>query len=457
MTALVRLDVTDRVARLTIDRPAKRNAVTGEMWATLRRHIATIEETDVVAVVLGGAGGSFSAGADLGELHVAALRELAEDTVRAVRDLPPPTLAAIDGACFGAGCSLALACDVRICSPTSRFGIPALRNGLTYEPAHVRRLVQVLGPGPAGLLLYGGGTWTAQEAAAHGLVDRCCDDPSAAVEQILGVLRGAPPAAVTVDRRGHQVRRVGVDLQLRGARAIVTGGSRGIGLAVAHGLVAEGARVALVARGQGRLRAAAAGLGTGVLAIPADTTDDVAVRAMVDRVVAAWGGVDVLVNAAAEPSAGAPPALADLTDGGVQADFDTKVLGYLRCVRAVAPHMTRQGAGRIVNVSGLNARRTGSVSGTIRNVAVAALTANLADELGPHGVGVTVVHPGLIATDRTPDVVAAPRAPPTTSLQRLVTVEEVAAVVVFLCSRRAAAVTGDAVGVAGGNRGTVHY
>ncbi|MEU7810796.1 SDR family oxidoreductase [Pseudonocardia sp. NPDC049154] len=242
-----------------------------------------------------------------------------------------------------------------------------------------------------------------------------------------------------------------MDLQLGGARAIVTGGSRGIGLAVARGLVAEGARVALVARDGQRLRDAARGLATpDVLAISTDTTDDISVRAMVDRVAAEWGGVDVLVNAAAEPSAGAPPPLADLTDGEVAADFDTKVLGYLRCARAVAPHMIRQGSGRIVNVSGLNARRTGSVSGTIRNVAVAALTANLADELGPHGVSATVVHPGPVAP-KPPHLAEA------TSLRRLVTTEEVATVVVFLCSPRAAAVTGDAVGVAGGNRGAVHY
>ena len=79
-----------------------------------------------------------------------------------------------------------------------------------------------------------------------------------------------------------------MDLQLAGARAIVTGGSRGIGLAVARGLRAEGARVAIVARHEERLRAAAAELGPEVLAVPADTTDDAAVRAMVEEVVGAW-------------------------------------------------------------------------------------------------------------------------------------------------------------------------
>jgi NAD(P)-dependent dehydrogenase (short-subunit alcohol dehydrogenase family) len=267
-----------------------------------------------------------------------------------------------------------------------------------------------------------------------------------------------------------------MDLGLTGARAIVTGGSRGIGLAVALGLAAEGARVALVARDAQRLESAAGRIraahpGCEVMAERADTTDAASVEAMVGRVVSAWGGVDMLVNCAAQPSFAAGPAsLADLADADVAADFDAKVLGYLRCARAVAPAMARQGYGRIVNVSGLNARRTGSISGTIRNVAVAALTANLADELGPQGIGVTVVHPGLVKTERTPQLVAE-RAAATgsseqqvraglaaaTSLGRIVTSEEVAAVIVFLSSRRAAAVTGDAVSVAAGNRGSVHY
>jgi NAD(P)-dependent dehydrogenase (short-subunit alcohol dehydrogenase family) len=267
-----------------------------------------------------------------------------------------------------------------------------------------------------------------------------------------------------------------MDLGLQDARAIVTGGSSGLGLAIARGLVAEGARVALVARDKPKLDIAAGNLRSGfpgseVLVLAADTTDDASVRAMVDQVVDAWSGIDVLVNAAAQPSfRSAPPPLGELTDAEVLADFDTKVLGYLRCARAVAPYLTAQGWGRIVNISGLNTRRTGSISGTIRNVSVAALTANLADELGPYGVGVTVVHPGLVETERTPRLVAS-RMTATgqteeqvraelgaaTSLRRIVTSDEVADAVVFLCSRRAAGITGDAVTVAGGNRGTIHY
>jgi NAD(P)-dependent dehydrogenase (short-subunit alcohol dehydrogenase family) len=267
-----------------------------------------------------------------------------------------------------------------------------------------------------------------------------------------------------------------MDLGLKGTRAIVTGGSGGIGLAVARGLVAEGARVTLVARDESKLEAAAADIrssspGAEVMVAPADTTDDTSVRAMVDHVATSWSGVDVLVNAAARPASFvARGALTELTDAQVTDEFDTKVMGYLRCARAVAPHMTAQGWGRIVNISGLNARRTGSIPGTIRNVAVAALTANLADELGSHGVGVTVVHPGPVETERTPRLVADMAAATgrteeqvradlgaASSLRRIITAEEVADVVVFLCSPRASSITGDAVSVAGGNRGVVHY
>lgn len=262
-----------------------------------------------------------------------------------------------------------------------------------------------------------------------------------------------------------------MDLGLSGARAIVTGASRGIGLAVARGLAAEGATVAMVARSAAALEEAARTVDGRTLTVPADTTDDASVRAMVERVSGELGGVDVLVNAAAQPSGGAaPPPLAGTTDDAVRLDLETKVLGYLRTARAVAPHMTAQGRGRIVNVSGLNARRTGSISGAVRNVAVAALTATLADELGPHGVGVVVVHPGLTETERTPGVVAdlVARTGRTeaevradlaagSSLGRLITAEEVADVVVFLCSPRAVAVSGDAVGAGGGNRGAIHY
>ena len=117
---------------------------------------------------------------------------------------------------------------------------------------------------------------------------------------------------------------------------------------------------------------------------------------MIERVVGEWGGVDVLVNAAATPNAGG------FAEDELEAHLNVKVRGYLRCICGVAPLMEAQGWGRIVNVSGLAARQTGSVVGSVRNVAVAPMTKNLADEPGPSGIGLTVVHPGLTITEREP-------------------------------------------------------
>ncbi len=265
-----------------------------------------------------------------------------------------------------------------------------------------------------------------------------------------------------------------MDLHLAGKRAIVTGASRGIGLATATALAAEGAAVALVARGAADLDAAAAALtatGATAVALTADTRDDASVRAMVEAAVAALGGVDILVNAAAQPSGNAVvPALADLPDDALRAEVETKVLGYLRTARAVAPHMAAQGFGRIINVSGLAARSAGSLVGSVRNVAVAAMTKNLADELGRDGINVTVVHPGMTVTERTPGMVAA-RAQRLgvsldeaqrqmgagTSIGRLVDAAEVADVIVFLASPRSVAITGDAIAVGGGTKGPIFY
>ncbi len=265
-----------------------------------------------------------------------------------------------------------------------------------------------------------------------------------------------------------------MDLELEGKRAIVTGGSRGIGKAVARALATEGCDVAIAARTEGPLVAAAAELATAtgrrVHPVTVDTGDDTSVRAMVDRAVELLGGVDILVNSAATPLGQAPPPkLADVTQDLFWADMNVKVLGYLRCAQAVAPHMAANGWGRIVNISGLGARNTGAVIGSMRNVAVAALAKNLADELGPLGINVTVVHPGLTRTEATPGVVArtaaargispedAERSLVRNSIRHLVDASEVADVVAFLASPRAVAITGDAIACGGGQPGSIYY
>lgn len=266
-----------------------------------------------------------------------------------------------------------------------------------------------------------------------------------------------------------------MDLELRGRTAIVTGGSRGIGKAVARELASEGVTVAIVARHQDDLEATARELagetGSRVVAIACDTGSDNSVKAMVGRAVAELGGVDILVNCAAQPGGQAPPPkLADITHDVFWPDVNVKVMGYLRCIREVAPPMAARGGGRIVNVSGLAARSTGSAVGSIRNVAVAAMTKNLADELGPRGISVICVHPAITRTEKTPGVIGAQAAHFGVSpeeveqrfnrinvLGRMIDAREVAHVIAFLASPKAIAINGDAVAVGGGLPGAIHY
>ena len=265
-----------------------------------------------------------------------------------------------------------------------------------------------------------------------------------------------------------------MDLQLSGKRAVVTGGNRGIGLAVARALVAEGCDVALVARDKAALDAAreslAAASGRTVLAVSCDTGDDASVAAMAAAVIDGLGGADILVNAAAKANSGAVVGVDGFDADEFGEQINVKVLGYLRCIRAFVPHMRAAGWGRIVNISGLAARSTGAITGSVRNVAVSAMTKNLADELGRDGINVTVVHPGVTVTEKTPENLAdrAARAGVTAaeverrlgasvSIGRLVTAEEVANVVAFLASPKSVAVNGDAIAVGGGVPGSVYY
>jgi len=266
-----------------------------------------------------------------------------------------------------------------------------------------------------------------------------------------------------------------MDLQLNGKRALVTGGSRGIGRAIARQLALEGVDLVIAARNPADVDSAARELaaetGRRIVGLTVDTQDDSSVRALVAGTVAALGGLDILVNAAAKPGGQTPPPkLAEITDDLFWDDVDVKVMGYVRTAREAAPHMAAAGWGRIINISGLAARQTGSIIGSIRNVAVSALTKNLADELGPKGINVTVVHPGLTRTEKTAPLVAARAASGSVSpeeierrlaanvtIGRLVDMAEVADVVAFLASPRSIAINGDAIACGGGAAGSIHY
>jgi len=266
-----------------------------------------------------------------------------------------------------------------------------------------------------------------------------------------------------------------LDLELKDRVAVVTGGSRGIGKAIAIALAREGANVALIARNVADAHMAAqeiaAATARRVRAYSADTSSDEAVRAAFVQLASDFGRIDILVNCAAQVAGQGPaPKFAEVNGENFWAEVNVKVLGYIRCAQAATPHMQRAGWGRIINISGLAARSTGSIIGTIRNISVAALTKNLADELGPSGINVTCVHPGITRTEKTAGVLqqraAASQTTPEeierriadgNTIRHLVTAEEVANVVTFLASPKSIAINGDAIAAGGGMPGAIYY
>jgi NAD(P)-dependent dehydrogenase (short-subunit alcohol dehydrogenase family) len=172
----------------------------------------------------------------------------------------------------------------------------------------------------------------------------------------------------------------------------------------------------------------------------------------VDEVAAHFGRLDVVVNAAAQPASsvsGEPDSPA-----GILGQVDTKALGYLRVAQAAVPHLRAAGGGRIVNIAGMNARTTGTVMGSVRNIAVVAIAKNLADQLGRDNIAVTVVHPGITATERALSE-AQQAASETNALGRTIDADEVAAIATFLASPRAMAANGAVVTADGGRVGSI--
>ncbi|HRC62476.1 MAG TPA: SDR family oxidoreductase [Dehalococcoidia bacterium] len=260
-----------------------------------------------------------------------------------------------------------------------------------------------------------------------------------------------------------------MDLELRGRRAIVTGGSRGIGKAIALELAREGVDIAICARDRATLDAAAAdirALGVRAAGIEVDAGNRASVDAAVEEAVAQLGGVDILVNSAGQPGGLATGPLPTVTDEDVLEDFNAKTFGTLRFCRAVAPHLQQQGWGRIINIGGLSGRQPGTYSTGMRNVAITHLTRTLSLELAPSGITVNIVHPGMTRTEwaagRWAEAARRQGLPPEEGeriaseralMKRVVDTSEIAYVVAFLASPKASAVSGEVIGVGGGEPG----
>jgi NAD(P)-dependent dehydrogenase (short-subunit alcohol dehydrogenase family) len=263
-----------------------------------------------------------------------------------------------------------------------------------------------------------------------------------------------------------------MDLELAGKVAIVTGGSRGVGKAIALELAREGVDVVICGRSRDTLEAAATEVtrqtGRRIVPVPTDTTNRESVEQMVKETVATLGKVDILVNNAATPGGLVQGSLAEANEESLLEDINTKVVGYFRCARAVAPHMQSQGWGRIVNIGGLSGRRSGNISG-LRNAAIVHLTKTLSDQLGPSGITVNLVHPGTTRTERSAPMYAERarqqgvtveeierRIAQENAIRRIVDAKEIGYVVAFLASTKSTAITGEIIAAGGGTMRAVY-
>ncbi|GGM14761.1 enoyl-CoA hydratase/isomerase family protein [Dactylosporangium sucinum] len=203
MVSLV-LEQAGPVATIVITNPAKRNAMTADMWRALPPLLDGLrDDPSVKVVVLAGAGGTFCAGADITEAALIARDgddSLAARAELALADFPKPAIAKIEGFCVGGGCQLAVACDLRFATADSRFGVTPAKLGIVYPPSTTRRLAALVGPARAKLLLYTAELIDAPTALAFGLIDG---------------LRDADEVAATIARRSQ--------LTVHAAKAVLAG------------------------------------------------------------------------------------------------------------------------------------------------------------------------------------------------------------------------------------------
>jgi 3-oxoacyl-[acyl-carrier protein] reductase len=262
-----------------------------------------------------------------------------------------------------------------------------------------------------------------------------------------------------------------VDLGLGGRRAIVTGGSKGLGKAIAAELLAEGASVAICSRNASELDATAAELRKQaapgdsplglVIAMECDVTVPDQVARFVESAVPAMGGLDILVNNA---GGARPGQFGTLTDEDWHADIEVKLFAQIRCTRAALPHVRRSPAPRVININAVYGRYPDPafLASSVNRASCLSLSKALSMELGREGILVNSVNIGLVETPqwqhihqrRAPDIpageffgqLAAAEVP----LGRFGQPDEVAGLVTFLASDRASYIAGASIDVAGG-------
>ncbi len=259
-----------------------------------------------------------------------------------------------------------------------------------------------------------------------------------------------------------------MDLKLDGKTAAITGGSAGIGKAIALSLAKEGVDIAICARGQDALEEAAAEIAKQtnrkIVPIVADLTKTDDANSFIAGSIEALGRLDILINNAGSAAGGT---LETLSDDDWEAALALKFFGYVRCTRAVVPHMRAEGGGRVVNLIGNDGVKTSywEVAPGAANAAGQNLTLSLAGQYGGDNITFVAVNPGPVRTERWDGLVKAMArdmklpveeadqlAPRSIPLGRIAECEEVASLVTYLASPIASFINGTMIEIDGGQQ-----
>lgn len=208
MTGRIRTERKGDIGRIVISNPAKRNAMSLEMWRALGEAARGLgSDPSIRAVILSGDGGNaFVSGADISQFEsertsadaVAEYNATTDRVEGALASVPVPTIAAIEGFCFGGGMVIALSCDMRVCGRSALFSIPAARLGLGYGYESARRLSATIGQSYAREMLFTARRFMADEAIRMGLVTRVVDDAAVldAAREIAATIAANAPLTV---------------------------------------------------------------------------------------------------------------------------------------------------------------------------------------------------------------------------------------------------------------------